>query len=111
MVFSIDHALIPPCLEYFPINPLPSKKTLWEANNEMDWQSEYDHRHEEPMYHRMTPKGDIVGLQQTPYGVQSRDVSWQEWNATQDGSGILIYLAQQVIASQVIPGTTPQFIA
>ena len=98
LVFSIDQALSGECFEYFLLNPLPAKKVLWEAKNEKQWRHEYDECRGQPGVHRLTNKGDIIGLHQGPYGLETCDVGWQEWYATQDGSGILIYLASQILA-------------
>lgn len=99
MAFSIDRALEPDCFVGFDATPLPAKKVLWEAQNEQQWRNEYDECRRSPEHYRLTHKGEIVGIQQTAYGLQSRNVAFQEWYAGQDsGSGILVYLASQVMA-------------
>jgi hypothetical protein len=98
LAFSIDQALSGECFEYFLLNPLPAKKVLWEAKNEKQWRYEYDESRGQPAFHRLSNKGDIISIHQGPYGMETRNVGWQEWYATQDGSGILIYLASQILA-------------
>ena len=97
MAFSIDRALEPDCFVGFYATPLPAKKVLWEAQNEDQWRQEYDDCRRDPELYRLTAEGKILGVRQAAYGTESRNLGFQEWYANQDGSGILVYLASQVL--------------
>ncbi|KAF2759899.1 hypothetical protein EJ05DRAFT_474937 [Pseudovirgaria hyperparasitica] len=91
------------------IAPLPSKKPLWEANNEVTWMHE-----SAPMKidYGLAANGDLVELDNDALlcgdqllvrkspdsGLRSRQVrEWEEWCSGMDGLGSLVMLAAALI--------------
>lgn len=96
----------------FVIAPLPAKKGLWEANDELSWHVE-NRRFSKPQPpFGLTKKGQVVKLTGVePHhmhylpGYQTLNVSkaesaenWEEWCSGMDGLGGLVMLAASLIA-------------
>ncbi|KAF2112792.1 hypothetical protein BDV96DRAFT_497745 [Lophiotrema nucula] len=97
--FYLDRAISCKSMDGFSLIPLPSKKTLWEATNEQQWRVEYNQLLQDRVIHGLTTEGKLVGLRQANGRVQVHDVEWQKWYASQDGFGILVMLASQLLGS------------
>jgi hypothetical protein len=92
--------------------PLPARKQLWEADNELVWKSEQGKEPAIPVAFGLAANGEVVKLseEQPQYSnasllhesldskVQSRDTaSWEDWCSGMDGLGTLIMLAASLI--------------
>ncbi|KAF1971539.1 hypothetical protein BU23DRAFT_470448 [Bimuria novae-zelandiae CBS 107.79] len=88
--------------------PLPSKKSLWEAPDELAWKSEYDKQPEQRSSFGLTKDGALVRLDENDlicgYGefelqpdARTSAQNWAEWCAGMDGFGGLILLAASMV--------------
>lgn len=96
----------------FVIAPLPAKKGLWEANDELSWHVENRRVSKPQPPFGLTKKGQVVKLTGVePHhmhylpGYQTLNVSkaesaenWEEWCSGMDGLGGLVMLAASLIA-------------
>lgn len=97
-----------PLLSDLLLAPLPSRKALWEAGDEVVWRKEFE-RQSNPAF-ALAATGDLVVVDEgTRYcsdavlssesGKQTRRVGkWEEWCAGMDGFGALVLLAASLVA-------------
>jgi hypothetical protein len=97
MAFFMDHAFTCEGLPGFALIPLPSHKVAWETNDENVWQAEYEKCYTERCMYALTSEGNLVRLRQTTQGIESREEEWKKWLAEQDGFGMMIMLASQLL--------------
>lgn len=97
LAFYMDRAFSCGGLEGFALLPLPSGRLAWEADNEDTWRAEHANSLSRPFVHGLTSEGKLVRLTQTIRGVERKEVAWQTWLAGQDGFGMLIMLASQLL--------------
>lgn len=97
----------------FVIAPLPAKKGLWEANDELSWHVEYGRVSIAQPPFGLTKKGQVVKLSgiepdwhmHSLPGYYTLNVSksesaenWEEWCSGMDGLGGLVVLTASLIA-------------
>jgi hypothetical protein len=98
MAFYMDRAFTCDGLAGFALIPLPANKVAWETDDEQVWCAEYDKCHLERSIYGLTSEGKLVRLRQTANGIDSMGVEWQRWLASQDGFGLLVMLASQLLS-------------
>jgi hypothetical protein len=96
----------------FVIAPLPARKGLWEANDELTWHVENRRVSKPQPLFGLTKKGQVVkltgiesGNMHSLPGYYALDISnaesaenWEEWCSGMDGLGGLVMLAASLIA-------------
>lgn len=95
--FCMDPALSCQALEGFALVPLPANKPLWNATEQQAWRAEFDKCMKERAIHGLTNTGKLVRLHQTALGVESWEVGWQKWYASQDQFGIMVMLTSKLV--------------
>ena len=90
------------------IAPLPAKKQLWEAGNELVWKAESEREPGIQTAFGLAANGDLVKLgegqlyctdevlTQKPFTTRG-SANWEEWCSGMDGFGGLIMLAASLI--------------
>ncbi|KNG85755.1 hypothetical protein ANOM_005732 [Aspergillus nomiae NRRL 13137] len=77
------------------IAPLPAKKQLWEAGNELVWKAESEKEPGIQTPFGLAANGDLVKLGK-PFATRG-SANWEEWCSGMDGLGGLIMLAASLI--------------
>lgn len=87
--------------------PLPSKKQLWEAPDELTWMAESERDPGLRTAYGLAANGDLVRVEDGPllpkslqFGTPPSEqyANWEDWCAGMDGLGGLVMLAASLIA-------------
>ena len=97
MLLNLDPAgmIAPP--PGLAIIPLPAQKTLWEARNAAQWQSEYELTLQAREIFALTNEGQVMKLQQRFGQVITQAASWEEWYGGSDRFGTLVMIAASLL--------------
>ena len=96
------------------ISPLPAKKQLWEAGDELVWKAENEREPEAQITFALAANGELVKLDGDQFrcsdqalfqsSLHSRNLSrsfntakWEEWCSGMDGIGGLVMLAASLV--------------
>jgi hypothetical protein len=84
-------------MEGFCLMPLPANKTIWEAEDEEDWKTEFDVCLREREIYGVSTEGRLVKLQQTISGMKTTEASWEKWLAGMDSFGSIVMTAASLL--------------
>jgi hypothetical protein len=110
MLVYFDPAALCGLPNYLILAPLPSKKRLWEANDEFMWKKESETERGIQTTFGMAANGDLLSLSEGQMsssdavllhkGLDSplwSTANWEEWCSGMDGFGGLIMLAASLV--------------
>ncbi|KAK4241528.1 hypothetical protein C8A03DRAFT_41018 [Achaetomium macrosporum] len=98
ILYGIHHTEIPiPCphLPEWLSAPLPSRKSLWHASNEVEWAIEYSAYLRETAEHGMLSNADLASLKGGETD-QGKTLDWDRWYAGADVFGLLVTLSARI---------------
>jgi hypothetical protein len=90
MLIQTDITMACPGTSKFKFSPLPSRKSLWAATNEVEWGIEYAMSSSRPGMYAILKNGDLVEITRSDEDLQMHIKDWDDWYAGSDELGILI---------------------
>jgi hypothetical protein len=96
LLYNLDNSMVSqPCQQAtgYAMAPLPASKSLWRAETEQEWESEWARG---GSFHGVLKNGDLVKLHRDLGESAQRRTAWEQWWANADDMGFLAALAANI---------------